>query len=130
LAVTRIGGNSAPCDSVSGVDGNGAVCARAFTHKSDSTAAIDAKKSDPIAVPEPDDGSPTDQPHHEAVSMMLSIKVHTGERRRVATRPHLGQLAAAAERCGRHARRLVSAADRIPAHRPGRQPAALFIVNI
>ena len=59
--------------------GDGGVCAWAFTHKSDSITAIDAKKSDSIAAPEPDDGSPTYHPHHETVSMMLSIKVHTSE---------------------------------------------------
>jgi hypothetical protein len=62
--------------------------------------------------------------------MMLSIKVHTGERRRVATRPHLGQPAAVAERCGRHARRLVSAAGSVPAFRPDHRMTMLFIVNI
>jgi hypothetical protein len=84
LAVTRIDGSCAPCDGstgVVGIGGVGGVCARAFTHKSDSTTAIDAKKNDSIAAPEPDDGSPTDQLHHETVSMMLSIKVHTRERR-------------------------------------------------
>jgi hypothetical protein len=49
------------------------------THQSNSPPATDAKKSDSIAAPEPDDGSPTDHPHHETVSMILSTKVHTSE---------------------------------------------------
>ena len=80
LAVTRIGGSCAPLGGLTGVGaigGVGGVCAWAFTHQSDSTTAIDAEKSDSIAAPEPDHGSPTDHPHHETVSMMLSIKVHT-----------------------------------------------------
>jgi len=66
--------------------GNGGVCVRAFTHKSDNITAIDAKKSDSIAAPEPDDGSPADHPHHETVSMTLSTKVHTCERQQAGQR--------------------------------------------
>ena len=80
LAVTRIGGSCVPCDGSTGVGGIGGVCARAFTHKSDSITAIDAKKNDTIAAPEPDHGSPTNCPHHGTASKMLSIKVHTGGR--------------------------------------------------
>jgi hypothetical protein len=110
--VTRIGGSNAAAEGLSGVDagggGNGGVCARAFTHKSDNITANDANKSDSIAAPEPDDGSPTDHPHHETVSMILSIKVHTAgdsklasaaRKRRVADTVRARRVAGAA-RCG------------------------------
>jgi len=131
LAVTRIGGSCVLSDGLTAVGG---VCAWAFTHQSDSTTAIDAKKSDSIAAPEPDDGSPTDHPHHETVSMMLSIKVHTPVRRRAAMRvkrrAHRGKLRFHGGALKRHSRHLVSTTGSVPAHRRGHRTAVSFIVNI
>ena len=124
LAVTRIGGSCALSDGLTAVGG---VCAWAFTHESDNITAIDAKKSDSIAAPEPDDGPLTDHPHHVTVSMMLSIKVHTKWCSHAAMR---GKRNAAAERLEARSRQSLSAAGSVPAYRPDCPTNPLFIVNI
>jgi hypothetical protein len=66
--------------------------------------------------------------------MMLSIKVHTAERRHAATRvkrrAHRGKLRFHGGALKRHGRQLVSATGSVPAYRRGHRPAVSFIVNI